>query len=68
MTINNHSSKGFGLSTTIFIVFLVLKLTNTITWSWWLVTLPLWFWWAFYLLLFIIAIILEKIYKNKNRY
>lgn len=68
MTINNHSSKGFGLSTTIFTVFLVLKLTNTITWSWWLVTLPLWFWWAFYLLLFIIAIILEKIYKNKNRY
>ena len=68
MAINNNSSKGFGLSTTIFTVFLVLKLTNTITWSWWLVTLPLWFWWAFFLLLFIIAIILEKIYKNKNRY
>lgn len=27
---------------TIFIVFLVLKLTNVINWSWWWVTSPLW--------------------------
>jgi len=26
----------------LFIVFLVLKLTEVIAWSWWLVTLPLW--------------------------
>jgi len=30
------------LSTTLFVVFLVLKLTGVITWSWWLVTMPLW--------------------------
>ncbi|MFA5366768.1 MAG: hypothetical protein WC333_02715 [Dehalococcoidia bacterium] len=27
---------------TIFIIFLILKLTNVIDWSWWWVTSPLW--------------------------
>ena len=27
----------------LFLVFLVLKLCGVIAWSWWLVTLPLWF-------------------------
>lgn len=36
------TSRGFGLGTVLFIVFLVLKLTNTIDWSWWWVTSPLW--------------------------
>lgn len=35
-------SVGGGLTTTLFIVFLVLKLTNVIDWSWWWVTSPLW--------------------------
>lgn len=36
----NQSSVSFaGL---LFIVFLVLKLTGVITWSWWWVTAPLW--------------------------
>lgn len=26
----------------LFLVFLVLKLTNVVSWSWWIVTLPLW--------------------------
>lgn len=26
----------------LFLIFLTLKLTNYITWSWWLVTSPLW--------------------------
>ena len=30
----------------LFIVFLVLKLTGVITWSWWWVTAPLWIPWA----------------------
>ena len=33
---------GLGLSSILFIIFLILKLTNTITWSWWWVTSPLW--------------------------
>lgn len=32
-----------SLSMVLFIVFLVLKLCGVIAWSWWLVTLPLWF-------------------------
>ena len=31
-----------SLPTVLFIVFLVLKLCNVITWSWWWVTAPLW--------------------------
>lgn len=34
--------EGMGLCSTTFIVFLVLKLTGTIDWSWWWVTAPLW--------------------------
>ena len=31
-----------GLFGTLFIIFLILKLTNVIDWSWWWVTAPLW--------------------------
>lgn len=27
----------------LFLIFLVLKLTALVTWSWWVVTAPLWF-------------------------
>ena len=33
---------GLSFSSLLFIVFLVLKLTGVITWSWWWVTAPLW--------------------------
>lgn len=33
---------GMDLCSVLFIVFLVLKLTGLITWSWWWVTAPLW--------------------------
>jgi membrane protein YdbS with pleckstrin-like domain len=36
------SSNGIGLGTVLFIVFLILKLTGNIDWSWWWVTSPLW--------------------------
>jgi len=34
------NSGGFGF--TLFVVFLILKLTHTINWSWWIITMPLW--------------------------
>lgn len=34
--------KGVSFTSLLFIVFLVLKLTNVINWSWWWVTAPLW--------------------------
>jgi hypothetical protein len=36
------SSNGIGIGGVLFIIFLVLKLTNNITWSWWWVTAPIW--------------------------
>ena len=33
---------GIGFSGILFIVFLILKLTGYIDWSWWWVTAPLW--------------------------
>ena len=40
----------------LFLVFLVLKLCNVITWSWWWVTAPLWI----PLLLVLIILLFEK--------
>jgi uncharacterized membrane protein len=42
MADNSNAAGGAGLGTILFIVFLVLKLTNLIAWSWWWVTSPLW--------------------------
>jgi hypothetical protein len=39
---NNNTSNGIGFGTVLFLVFLVLKLTGNIDWSWWWVTSPLW--------------------------
>lgn len=38
----NNTSEQLSLLFALFIVLLVLKLTGYITWSWWLVTAPLW--------------------------
>ena len=44
---NNNNSRGggavgVGFCDLLFVVFLVLKLTHVIDWSWWWVTAPLW--------------------------
>lgn len=53
---NNSVQVGGGLSlpTVLFLIFLVLKLTEVIDWSWWWVTAPLWGALAFGLLLLLI--------------
>lgn len=38
----SSTSSGFSFEFVLFVVFLVLKLTGTIDWSWWWVTSPLW--------------------------
>jgi hypothetical protein len=37
-----NTSNGIRLGTLLFLIFLVLKLTDNIDWSWWWVTAPLW--------------------------
>lgn len=39
---NVKVTTGIDLTGVLFIVFLILKLTNVIDWSWWWVTAPLW--------------------------
>lgn len=49
------SNIGLGLGEVLFIVFLILKLTGVINWSWWWVTAPLWI--SFGLTLIVIIIV-----------
>ena len=49
-----------GFSTLLFLVFLVLKLTSVIDWSWWWITAPLWIGILFWLIIVILAAILES--------
>ena len=39
---NSNYTSRLSFSSVLFLVFLVLKLTNVIDWSWWWVTAPLW--------------------------
>ena len=39
---SSTSSSGIGLLGVLQVVFIVLKLCDVITWSWWWVTSPLW--------------------------
>lgn len=42
MATSSSSSGGIGFTGLLTIVFIVLKLTNNIDWSWWWVLSPLW--------------------------
>jgi len=43
---DDSKSGGISLLTFLFLMFLFLKLTGHITWSWWWVTSPLWLPWG----------------------
>ena len=58
-------SGGISLSTILFVVFLVLKLTEVIDWSWWWVTAPLWIPLALFLIICFFIIIGLVIVGNK---
>lgn len=42
MSDNNNTSGGVGCGTVLLLIFVTLKLTNLIDWSWWWVLSPLW--------------------------
>lgn len=62
-TSSSSSSGGIGFLGLLAIVFITLKLTNYITWSWWWVLVPLWGGFAlvlvFLLVVFILYLILD---------
>ena len=69
---SSTTKRGSSLSITIFIVFLILKLTGAITWSWWWVTCPLWIGLAvwigsIFIMLCVTAILLGIAYIIKNK-
>lgn len=48
---NKTVSSGISLSTVLFIIFLVLKLTGNLTWSWLWILSPLWISWGLYIII-----------------
>jgi hypothetical protein len=54
------SSSGIGIGMILFLIFMVLKLTNHIDWSWWWITSPLWIPVLFLILFFLISYIILK--------
>lgn len=58
-------SGGISLTTILFFVFLVLKLTEVIDWSWWWVTAPLWIPLSLILIICLFVIIGLVIIGNK---
>jgi hypothetical protein len=62
-----ENSNGLPIGAIVFVVLLTLKLSGVIDWSWWLITLPLWWWIPFILLVVIFALVVvafEEIRKK----
>lgn len=60
MSRNDNLNGGLGLGGVLFVVFLVLKLTGHIGWSWWWVTAPLWIPLGLVLLLSLALVLIRK--------
>lgn len=60
-------SISIGFSGILFIVFLILKLTNVIAWSWWWVTAPLWITIALNILIIISIVLFQFIIHRQKR-
>ena len=58
--VNNSSSNGIGFIGLLTIVFIALKLTGHITWSWFMVLSPIWISVSAFLLTIFIVIFLKK--------
>lgn len=62
-----ETTSGIGFGGILFIVFLILKLTNVIAWSWWWVTAPLWITIALNILIIISIALFQFIIHRKKR-
>jgi hypothetical protein len=63
---SNVKSGGISFSGALFLLFLGLKLTGYITWSWWWVTAPLWIPFGI-LIIFLLVLAILAIISNYNR-
>ena len=64
---NNSSSAGIGFWGLLTIAFIVLKLTQTIAWSWWWVLAPIWVPGAIAIIVFVVFIVREVVLILKRR-
>lgn len=60
MSQNTNNSGGIGFFGLLTIVFIVLKLTGVIAWSWWWVLSPIWI-----ALLFVALLVLIVVWADK---
>lgn len=58
---NSNSSSGIGFTGLLTILFIALKLTGHITWSWWWVLAPIW------ISIIIAIIVIFGIYFSMNK-
>jgi hypothetical protein len=58
---NSSSSGGVGFFGLMFLIFMTLKLTNYIDWSWWWVTIPLWGGFALIFIILVIVAIIKSL-------
>lgn len=73
MSNSNSSNGGIGFVGLLTIVFIVLKLTNVIAWSWWWVLAPLWISAGLVLavlavigIVLLVALLRDKAYTKRN--
>jgi hypothetical protein len=59
---NTTTTAGISGGTLLFFIFLVLKLTETISWSWWYVTMPLWLGWVVLFAVLLLVAVIAGIY------
>lgn len=68
---NNNSTGGIGFVGLLTIVFIVLKLTDHIDWSWWWVLSPIWISAAalggILLIILIVALVMMGLERRKSR-
>jgi hypothetical protein len=61
MAENSSSSGGVGFFGLMFLIFMTLKLTGVIDWSWWWVTSPLWGGFALIFIVIMIVVVVKAL-------
>lgn len=59
-----NGAKGMGFWAVLLVIFIVLKLTEQVTWAWYWVLLPIWFPMAFYVVVMAIAFTIEYFFHR----
>ena len=61
---NKNTNKSIGLFDILLVIFIVLKLTGLVDWSWWWVLSPIWIAVLILLFGFIVALIIKGVRKK----